>query len=274
MRRVTAAAATVAFLFSSSAAARQLIVDGDADGVDDTVDQCLYTPAAAPVDTRGCSQEGDEDADGVSDVVDACPYSPPQAQVDAHGCALDADFDGVANGLDRCSATALGVAADARGCAPDQAVNAAAPAVRPVRTLPAVAPAAASVPAPRPAPTPAIAAPPAAAPAEAAVLLRLSYTPGGAHLGQSGLKRLRAALPQLREALQQDARAVLVVEGYAQAEGDGAAPDTLARTRANRLRRLLADEGIDPLRLRSLGHAPQPAAAGALRKAEVALARE
>lgn len=133
------------------------IVDGDADGVDDTIDACLYTPPAVPVDPRGCELpdadgdgipdaadlcpltaagqavdgfgcplpcpdgcDGDADGDGVPDALDRCPATAAAALVDADGCALDSDLDGVPDGIDRCSGTRVDQAADARGCAAGQ----------------------------------------------------------------------------------------------------------------------------------------------------------
>ncbi|HEX4871931.1 MAG TPA: OmpA family protein [Nevskiaceae bacterium] len=101
--------------------ARLPMVDGDADGIRDEVDDCLYTPLGAAVDARGCSDEPDEDADGIADARDQCPYSPPGAQVDGAGCALDEDLDGVADGLDRCPGSAYAVTVDAAGCSVAQA---------------------------------------------------------------------------------------------------------------------------------------------------------
>jgi outer membrane protein OmpA-like peptidoglycan-associated protein len=282
MRRVIAAVfATFALLSTGSAAhALQLSVDGDADGVDDSIDLCLYSSPGSRVDAQGCAQEADEDGDGIADTIDACPFSPTAAAVDAHGCAIDDDFDGVANGVDQCSATALGAVVDARGCGTSQAARTAAVAPKPAAIRAAAAPAAAVSPAPavppRPPAAPAI-APAPAAPADARPsLLSLSFSPGGAHLGEAGARRLRDAVPRLKQSLAEDRLAVLVVEGYADTDSDGPQPDTLARTRANRVRRLLADEGIDPVRLRSLGHAATASAPGGKpqRRADVVLERE
>lgn len=105
-----------------------LVVDGDADGVSDEIDDCPYTPPNTPVDAHGCSLAADGDADGVPDEVDDCPYTPKGARVDAHGCALDGDLDGVPDGIDQCPNTPYGEAVDARGCAPGSvAPRAAAP---------------------------------------------------------------------------------------------------------------------------------------------------
>lgn len=103
-----------------------LVVDGDADGVSDEIDDCPYTPPNTPVDAHGCSLAADGDGDGVPDEVDDCPYTPKGARVDAHGCALDSDLDGVPDGIDQCPNSPYGEAVDARGCAPGSAPSAAA----------------------------------------------------------------------------------------------------------------------------------------------------
>ncbi|MGQ0621470.1 MAG: OmpA family protein [Panacagrimonas sp.] len=96
-----------------------MIVDGDADGVADEADRCLYTPLGIRVRGDGCSPlAGDEDEDAVADLTDACPLSPAGARVDAQGCALDGDIDGIADGIDHCPSTGSDRGVDEAGCAP------------------------------------------------------------------------------------------------------------------------------------------------------------
>lgn len=100
------------------AAPAPLVVDGDADGISDEADDCLYTPPGIRVNKKGCPLlQDDGDADGVADEQDDCPYTPAGASVDSHGCAADGDFDGVANGLDRCPRSSLGALVNQQGCA-------------------------------------------------------------------------------------------------------------------------------------------------------------
>lgn len=155
-------------------AATPLLVDGDADGVSDEIDECPYTHVGIRVDALGCPlQREDGDLDGVPDVEDDCPYSPEKAVIDARGCALDSDFDGVANGLDRCPKTGLSLTVDMLGCArsekPDPSVVAAKPAAAvkpaPAAVTPALPKPSAVEPASKPAPVVAKAAAPAAPPA-------------------------------------------------------------------------------------------------------------
>lgn len=100
----------------ATAATAVYIVDGDADGVADARDRCLYSPQGARVDAFGCSDDDDLDQDQVADLLDRCPNSPIGARVDRYGCAIDSDFDGIADGLDRCESTPLGAWVDAQGC--------------------------------------------------------------------------------------------------------------------------------------------------------------
>lgn len=108
-------------------AAAMPVFDGDADGVTDERDACLYSPRGIVVGPNGCSTPGDEDEDSIPDVADACPLSPAGSITDAQGCALDEDVDGVADGVDRCPVTRLGSLVDAQGCGPGQKPDASAP---------------------------------------------------------------------------------------------------------------------------------------------------
>lgn len=62
--------------------------DEDGDGVADSVDHCLGTPAGATVDSYGCERVMDGDGDGVPDDIDQCPDTARGAKVDAQGCYL------------------------------------------------------------------------------------------------------------------------------------------------------------------------------------------
>lgn len=91
-------------------------MDTDADGVDDSLDQCPNTPLGAAVDATGCQL--DSDNDGVVDGKDKCPATPAGVRVDANGCEvkLDSDKDGVADADDQCPRSPAGVTVDAKGC--------------------------------------------------------------------------------------------------------------------------------------------------------------
>ncbi|MDB5969435.1 MAG: Thrombospondin type 3 repeat-containing protein [Hydrocarboniphaga sp.] len=87
------------------------------------------------------------------------------------------------------------------------------------------------------------------------------------------MAKLRKTLPELREALSAHRQSVLLVEAYADTQSDGVAADKLARSRANTLRRLLEQQGIDGRRLRSVGH-PATDAGQEFRRADVVLETE
>ena len=74
------------------------------------------TPKAAPVAVVPAVVDGDDDNDGVANSIDQCIYTPANTPVDANGCALDDDKDGVANNIDQCPQTEFGVEVDAKGC--------------------------------------------------------------------------------------------------------------------------------------------------------------
>ncbi|HEY7774793.1 MAG TPA: OmpA family protein [Marinagarivorans sp.] len=71
---------------SSPKVVEPAFVDADKDGVEDSIDQCLGTPAGVNVDAKGCAL--DTDRDGVADHLDKCPDTDPKHKVDASGCAV------------------------------------------------------------------------------------------------------------------------------------------------------------------------------------------
>lgn len=83
-------------------------VDADSDGVEDTLDHCLSTPAGENVDSQGCSDsQKDSDYDGVPDSEDLCTGEDD---------TLDEDEDGVKDCLDQCLNTPEGDIVDSDGC--------------------------------------------------------------------------------------------------------------------------------------------------------------
>ena len=96
-------------------------LDGDLDGVPDSLDACPDTPAGESVDTVGCSgSQEDEDSDGVMDAFDACPGTSLGSTVDAAGCALyqlDTDGDSITDNIDQCPTTSSGNVVNGVGCA-------------------------------------------------------------------------------------------------------------------------------------------------------------
>ncbi|QFR44098.1 OmpA family protein [Sulfurimonas xiamenensis] len=62
--------------------------------------------------------DGDDDNDGVLNSADKCPSTPAGVKVDAYGCEIDGDDDndGVLNSRDRCPNTIAGAKVDSAGC--------------------------------------------------------------------------------------------------------------------------------------------------------------
>ena len=83
--------------------------DDDADGVENSQDDCDNTPIGEPTYADGCSDsQRDSDDDGVSDDVDLCPGFDDALDLDLDGVPddcdtiIDRDGDGVADNLDQC----------------------------------------------------------------------------------------------------------------------------------------------------------------------------
>ena len=98
--------------------AAPVVIDGDDDndGVLNSVDQCIYTPAGSKVDSYGCRM--DDDKDGVLNAYDECPNTKMGVSVDTKGCKIDGDDDrdGVLNSHDICPNTVAGDAVNSDGC--------------------------------------------------------------------------------------------------------------------------------------------------------------
>jgi len=98
--------------------------DDDNDGVLNSADSCLGTPVSTQVDSSGCRVDGDDDNDGVFNSIDQCPNTPTDTDVYGNGCKTivpvvilnDDDKDGVANSNDKCKNTPAGTTVDADGC--------------------------------------------------------------------------------------------------------------------------------------------------------------
>ncbi|WP_421793316.1 hypothetical protein [Hydrocarboniphaga effusa] len=116
---------------------------------------------------------------------------------------------------------------------------------------------------------------PSPSPALSAAAVTVHYGKGVAALGAGELQKLRDALPRLRQQLK--GNALIVVQGYADLD-EGPSPDTLARTRANRVRRFLEQNGFEIRELSSVGlPAGKPAsgaAADAMRRVKLVIERD
>jgi len=85
---VTLAGLTYSFGTYAKKPAPVPFVDGDDDndGVLNSQDSCLYTPANTPVDALGCALVQDNDSDGVINSKDRCPDTPYGVKVNQEGC--------------------------------------------------------------------------------------------------------------------------------------------------------------------------------------------
>ncbi|QOY54591.1 OmpA family protein [Candidatus Sulfurimonas marisnigri] len=96
------------------------VIDGDddKDGVLNSIDKCPTTPAGKPVNSDGCFIDGDDDKDGVLNSVDKCPTTPAGKPVNSDGCFIDGDDDkdGVLNSVDKCPTTPAGKPVNSDGC--------------------------------------------------------------------------------------------------------------------------------------------------------------
>ncbi len=61
----------------------------------------------------------DDDKDGVPNDADKCPLSNAGMKVDADGCEIDSDGDGIIDYFDKCPNTPKGTLVDTKGCALD-----------------------------------------------------------------------------------------------------------------------------------------------------------
>ena len=96
---------------------------------------------------------------------------------------------------------------------------------------------------------------------------------GVAALGTGELQLLRRALPKLRQQLK--GHSLILVQGYADLD-EGPSADTLARTRANRVRRFLEQNGFETRELSSVGLPAGKPATGAesMRRVELVIERD
>ena len=75
-----------------------------------------YAFSSQKAKTAVVVMEKDSDADGVNDSQDQCPGTATGVLVDVRGCALDGDHDGIADHVDQCRNTEAGASVDAKGC--------------------------------------------------------------------------------------------------------------------------------------------------------------
>ena len=96
----------------------KLDVDYDMDGIKDSIDKCIYTPEGAEVYSNGCQVDNDSDEDGIKDSIDKCMYTPLNAKVYTNGCSIDpdSDGDGIKDSIDECINTPVNTKVRTNGC--------------------------------------------------------------------------------------------------------------------------------------------------------------
>ena len=94
------------------------ILDDDNDGVANEIDLCFKTRPNVEVDMHGCEIDGDDDNDGIKNSIDKCTRTPQDAQVYSNGCMIDndSDGDGIKDSIDKCLLTPIGIDVDINGC--------------------------------------------------------------------------------------------------------------------------------------------------------------
>jgi len=232
--------------------ARGCPIDSDGDGVWDGLDRCPNTPRDWPVDAHGCPL--DTDGDGVPDGADECPGTPRGARVDEVGCPIDSDRDGVYDGLDRCPDTPYGARVDERGCPIDSDGDGVpdgfdqCPGTPPGTEVNAVG-------CPR-------AAPLFVQERMTLVLEGVFFELNSAALAPDS----RDVLDRVAASLRDWPEVNVEIGGHTDSTGTDGYNLTLSKARAESVRNLLVDQGVDASRLTSNGYGEsQPIASNATR---------
>jgi len=125
----------------------QVDYDMDNDGIIDSMDECMSTPANTLVNDSGCAVvtnetkstqepkiveepivtkhiDDDIDGDGIKDSIDKCMKTPLGTDVATNGCKIDADSDndGIKDSIDKCMRTPEGTEVANNGCASQEYV--------------------------------------------------------------------------------------------------------------------------------------------------------
>lgn len=224
----TLAGLTFSFGGSEEAAVAAAPLDTDADGVADTEDQCADTPAGAAVDTHGCMP--DADADGVADVDDQCADTPSGVEVDASGCPVDSDGDGIADAEDKCSDTAEGISVDASGCPLDSDGDGVADYMDNCAKTPTGFMVDASG-------------------CPQVMTLQLAFESASSNIADASKPQVAA----FAAFLQENPGYKVEITGYTDSSGSKALNERLSKARAESLKSLLAENGVDAKRLTAIG---------------------
>lgn len=203
-------------------------LDADGDGVADMNDNCADTPAGAAVDAHGCMP--DADADGVADVDDQCAETPAGVEVDASGCPVDSDGDGIADVQDKCADTAEGISVDASGCPLDSDGDGVADYLDTCpKTLPGFKVDASGCP--------------------QVMTLQLAFESASSNIADASKPQVAAFAAFLKE----NPGYKVEITGYTDSSGSKALNERLSKARAESLKSLLADNGVDAKRLTAVG---------------------
>jgi OOP family OmpA-OmpF porin len=201
------------------AAAAEVVVDSDRDGVPDNMDKCPGTPEGVKVDRDGCPM--DSDKDGVYDYLDKCPGTPEGVKVDQDGCPLDSDKDGIPDYLDKCPGTPAGVKVDSDGCPP--------PVVQEVKKEAAVK---------------------TAITEKGRATLNVEFEFDKANIKKNFYKEI----DELAEVMKEYPDIKIVIEGHTDNRGSAAYNQKLSQERAEAVKKYMVDKcGIDSARLTTKG---------------------
>ena len=92
-------------------------LDVDNDNISDNLDLCDNSLKENNIMPYGCRKKQlDHDQDGIENSIDQCKFTPIDVNVDNTGCSLDSDKDGVKDHLDICAETPLGHTVNVNGC--------------------------------------------------------------------------------------------------------------------------------------------------------------
>lgn len=172
----------------------------------------------------------DDDHDGVPNDADKCPHSHPDAAVDTNGCELDSDGDGVIDYFDRCPNTPAGTKVDEKGCVLDSDNDGVIDAQD-----------------------------------------RCPDTPEGQSVNEDGCPKTvnlhitfennsatidAASMPNIEkvvEFMQRNKNYDIVIVGYTDSRGKASYNKKLSQKRADAVRNILIEKGVDASRISALG---------------------
>ncbi len=205
------------------------IEDEDKDGISDENDQCLHTPQGVEVDEHGCAL--DDDNDGIANMYDECPNTQVGVEVNSKGCALDSDNDGVIDSDDRCPNTPYGEEVDQNGCQKDSdhdgvidALDACPNTPLEVKEVDAQG-------------------------CFSAMNLNINFDTGSAHVTDESMDRIHQFADFLKTVPLYD----VTIVGYTDNVGTQQNNLRLSQRRADKVRELLIQDGVDPASLRAIG---------------------